>query len=175
MDRNQLLKRLDKAWQSFLESYSGLTNAQLLIGGVTGKWSVRDIVAHVTTWEAEALQHLPEILRGIRPPRYSLTYGGIDTFNAIMTERKNGLSPEEVFWQMAETHRRLVNFLETVPERNFQTETRFRRRLRLDTYGHYPKHARAIRQWREQVPSFLSPKGSCFDHSTNLQLESQLE
>ena len=29
-------------------------------------------------------------------------------------------------------------------------ETRFRRRLRLDTYGHYPKHAEAIRRWREQ-------------------------
>ena len=29
-------------------------------------------------------------------------------------------------------------------------ETRFRRRLRLDTYSHYPKHARAIREWRER-------------------------
>jgi hypothetical protein len=30
----------------------------------------------------------------------------------------------------------------------FTRETRFRRRLRLDTYGHYPTHARAIRAWR---------------------------
>lgn len=160
MYRNQLLKRLDKTWQNFLESYAGLTDAQLLIGGVTGKWSVRDIVAHVTTWEEEALQHLAEILRAIRPPRYSLTYGGIDAFNAIMTEKKKGLSLEEVFRQMTETHRRLIDFLETVPERNFQTETRFRRHLRLDTYSHYPKHARAIRRWRERWQPSLFREGT---------------
>lgn len=150
MNRNQLLKRLDKAWKNFLESYAGLTDSQLLVVGVTGKWSVRDIVAHVTTWEEEALQHLPQILRGIRPPRYSLVYGGIDAFNALMTQEKKSLSLAEVFKSMTDTHRRLVDFLETVPERNFQTETRFRRRLRLDTYSHYPKHARAIRQWRRK-------------------------
>ena len=30
--------------------------------GVTGSWSVKDIIAHVTTWEEEALKHLPLIL-----------------------------------------------------------------------------------------------------------------
>jgi len=37
------------------------------------------------------------------------------------------------------------------PEELLTMETRFRRRLRLDAYGHYPKHARAIRVWRERV------------------------
>ncbi|MBP1636454.1 MAG: hypothetical protein H6Q10_3028, partial [Acidobacteria bacterium] len=30
-----------------------------------------------------------------------------------------------------------------------RSDTRFRRRLRADTYGHYPHHTRAIRSWRE--------------------------
>lgn len=33
----------------------------------------------------------------------------------------------------------------------YARETRFRRRLRLDTYGHYPIHTRAIRAWRSRL------------------------
>lgn len=86
-----LLKRLDGAWGAFKESYAGLSDAQLMEPGVSGAWSVRDILAHVTAWEEEALKHLPLILEGGQPPRYSLRYGGIDAFNAQMTEQKRGL------------------------------------------------------------------------------------
>jgi len=148
MDRQQLLKRLGRAWRDFEESYAGLSTEQLVEPGVTGKWSVRDILAHVTTWEEEALKHLPAVLKGQKPPTYVATYGGIDAFNARMTERKSALSLAEVFQEMCRVHDRLVGFLDRVPEDEFRSETRFRHRLRLDTYGHYPKHAGAIRRWR---------------------------
>ena len=110
----------------------------------------RDILAHVTTWEEEALTHLPLILKGGRPPRYSTSYGGIDAFNALMTERKRDLSLPEVRRQVDEVHGRLIDYVRRAPEELFARETRFRRRLRLDAYGHYPKHARAIRAWRDR-------------------------
>jgi hypothetical protein len=75
-------------------------------------------------------------------------YGGIDAFNALMTARKKNLSLEEVLRQQDAVHRRVVGLLERVPEEQLAGESRFRRRLRLDTYGHYPKHAEAIRRWR---------------------------
>jgi hypothetical protein len=148
MNRQQLLKQLDKAWTVFKESYAGLSDSQLTEPGVTGHWSVKDIVAHVTWWEEEALQHLPLILTGGRPPRYSIKYGGIDAFNAQMTEQKRGLSLSDVLRQQEETHRQLIDYVQSAPEEQFTRETRFRRRLRLDTYSHYPKHAKAIRAWR---------------------------
>ena len=150
MDRQQLLKRLGAAWQAFKASYAGLSNSQLMESGVTGTWSIRDIIAHVTTWEEEALKHLPAVLEGRRPPRYSVTYGGIDAFNALMTTKKEGLSLSEVFRQQEEIHRRVIDMIERVPEDQVVRETRFCRRLRLDTYNHYPKHTQAIRRWREQ-------------------------
>jgi hypothetical protein len=150
MDRRQLLKRLDKAWVAFGETYAGLSDVQLMAPGVTGAWSVRDILAHVTTWEEEALEHLPLILKGGTPPRYSVRYGGIDAFNAYMTEQKRSLSLPEVRAQLAATHGRLVEFIESAPEHQLIGEARVRHRLRLDTYGHYPIHADAIRQWRQR-------------------------
>jgi hypothetical protein len=145
----QLLHRLDTAWTAFQALYSGLPDAQLLEPGVIGAWSVRDILAHVTIWEEEALRHLPLIIAGGRPPRY-VTYGGIDAFNARLIAEKRGLALADVRGQLAETHRRLIEFVRSAPADQFTRETRARRRLRLDTYGHYPLHAAAIRAWREQ-------------------------
>jgi hypothetical protein len=151
MNRQQLLKQLDKAWAAFKESYAGLSDSQLTEPGVTGHWSVKDIIAHVTWWEEEALKHLPLILKGGRPLRYSVQYGGIDAFNAQMTEQKRGLALADVLRQQEETHRRLIAYVHSAPEEQFMRETRFWRRLRLDTYSHYPKHAKAVREWRERA------------------------
>jgi hypothetical protein len=146
----RLLTRLDAAWAAFKESYAGLSDPELIEPGVVGDWSVKDILAHVTTWEEEALKILPLIIEGTRPPRYSAAYGGIDAFNARMSERKGRLSLSEVRRQLDETHERLVALIQNAPLSQLSGDTRFRRRLRLDTYGHYPIHASAIRDWREQ-------------------------
>jgi hypothetical protein len=151
VDRRQLLQRLETAWGAFEASSAGLSDAQLMKPGVTGDWSVRDILAHVSTWEEEALTHLPLILEGGTPPRYSVRYGGIDAFNARMTAQKERLSLSVVRRELDGTHRRLIDFIQRAPEDQLSRETRFRRRLRLDTYGHYPQHAEAIRQWRRSV------------------------
>jgi hypothetical protein len=150
MKKQQLLNRLEQAWTTFKESYAGLTDEQMAQPGATGDWSVKDILAHVSWWEEEALKYLPLILQGGRPPRYSVLYGGIDAFNAQMTEKKRGLSLSEVLRQSDETHRRLVEYVRSAPEEQLASETRFRHRLRMDTYSHYPGHAQAIREWRQR-------------------------
>ncbi len=142
------MRTLDAAWAALQESYAGLPNAALLEPGAVGDWSVRDVLAHVNTWQEEALRHLPVIAAGGTPPSYATTYGGIDTFNARMAERKRDLSLSEVRRRLQETQRRLAELVQGVPEDQLTGETRFRRRLRLDTYGHYRLHADGIRQWR---------------------------
>jgi hypothetical protein len=57
---------------------------------------------------------------------------------------RRSLSTQEI------VHRRLVGLIERAPQDQLVSETRFRRRIRLDTYGHYPKHTDAILKWRRQ-------------------------
>lgn len=150
MKREQLLSRLDSRWNEFKTTYTGLTEEQMLEPGVTELWSVKDVVAHVSTWEEEALKYLPLILKGKRPPLYAVQYGGLDAFNAIKTVEKRDLTLTEVYQQFETIHQKLVEYIETVPEEEFTTETKFRHRLRLDTYSHYPLHTKMVREWREQ-------------------------
>jgi uncharacterized protein (TIGR03083 family) len=144
MDRQQLLTRIERAWDAFNQSCAGLTDASMLRPGVVGEWSVKDLLAHIAIWEDETMKALPLLLQGKRPPPYN----GIDRFNAEQIAARSHLSLPEARQQLNETHRRLLTYLETLPEPYFVTESRVRRRLRLDTYGHYPEHTEAIREWR---------------------------
>lgn len=151
MKKQQLIDNLEASWQALKDATLGLSEAQMLTPGVTGGWSVKDILAHVSWWEEEALKYLPLILQGGHPPRYSVMYGGIDAFNAQMTELRHGWPLAQVRERFDLTHQRLVEFINEVPEEQFKTETRFRRRLRADSLGHYPLHTQAILAWREQM------------------------
>jgi hypothetical protein len=148
MNKLQFIKKLETAWASFEASHAGLPDGQMTQPGVVGDWSVKDSLAHITTWEQEALKYLPIILAGSRAPRYSTQYGGLDAFNALVTEQKRSLSLAEVRSQLAETHRQLVRFVQSAPEDQFTQPTPFRHRLRLETTSHYNLHARMISDWR---------------------------
>src|SRR5262245_22780880 len=118
MTREQMMERLDEAWLALKKSYAGLADSQLLEAGVTGNWSVKDILAHITTWEEEALKTLPLILEGGRPPRYSTQYGGIDAFNGLMTRQKAGLALSDALKQLDEIHSRLLDYVLRDPKSN---------------------------------------------------------
>ncbi|MFC2065396.1 DinB family protein [Chloroflexota bacterium] len=148
MKKEQLIHKIEKAWEAFQTSTEGLSEREMLTPGVIGEWSVCDIIAHVTVWEEEALKALPIILAGERLPRYSDLYGGIDAFNAQMTEKNRSLSLEEVLRRRDETHQRLLTYVRSAPQEHITTESRFRRRLRYDSYSHYPEHTEAILKWR---------------------------
>lgn len=150
MNKQQLFNKIGTAWGALQAAYDGLSAAQMVQPGITGDWSVKDILGHVTTWEEEALKHLPHILEGVRPPRYADLYGGIDAFNALKAAENRSRSLEEVLARFRETHDQLVAYIAAAPDEQITRETRFRRRIRLDSYSHYPVHTQAILEWRER-------------------------
>ncbi len=56
MKKAQVLEKLDQTWAEFQGSFAGLSESQMAQPGVTGEWSVKDILAHVTAWEEESTQ-----------------------------------------------------------------------------------------------------------------------
>ncbi len=66
-----LLARVQWEWSAFQDSIESLTEADHLLTGVVGDWSVRDLLVHIASWEGEALKAIPIILEGNRLPGYS--------------------------------------------------------------------------------------------------------
>lgn len=146
--RARLLETIEARWDELMAAIDGLSDDELQQPGVVGEWSVKDILAHVTTWELEALKHLPEIAAGKPQQRYKDVYGGLDAFNALTFAENRARSLDEVRARLADTHQRLLDYLGTVPDDLLHSRERFRTRLRWDTYSHYPIHAGHIREWR---------------------------
>ena len=147
MRKDALFRRIEAGWRELHDALDGLTDAEMSAPGAVGEWSVRDLLAHVATWEEEALKALPVIVEGGPLPRYA-SVGGIDAFNARQQEAKRHLGLERLRLEMAATHQRLLALLDRTPESAYRTEGRFLRRLRLDTYGHWRGHAEDVRRWR---------------------------
>ncbi len=144
MNREQLMARINRRWLEFNQAYAGLPDVSMHSAGVVEGWSMKDILTHVATWDGEALKALPIIMQGKRPPRY----GGVDNFNARQYDTNSRYSLAEARSRLADGHVQLLEFLAEVPESQFATETRFRHRLRLDTYSHYAEHTQSILAWR---------------------------
>ncbi len=149
--RARLLETIETRWDELMAAIDGLSDDELQQPGVVGEWSVKDILAHITTWELEALKHLPEIAAGKPQQRYKDVYGGLDAFNALTFQQNRERSLDDVRTRMTDTHTRLLAYLETVPDDLLHSRERFRTRLRWDTYSHYPIHAEHIRDWRDRV------------------------
>ena len=145
---DRVLDHLAVAWTDFHAAYAGLDDDALMVPGVCGEWSIRDLIAHVTWWDQESIDHLPITLAYGRLPRYSQRYGGIDAFNALKTKEKALLSLDEVRAEADATHQRLLDYLLGLDPVEWVGNSRFRHRLKLDTWSHYPIHAADIRAWR---------------------------
>src|SRR2546430_8979289 len=126
MKRWQALDRLDAAWTDFEESYAGLSDSRLMIPGVTGQWSVRDIIAHVTWWEEEALKHLPLVLAGGQPPRCFVTHGGIDAFYPNKNQHRKPRSLTQGPPPHDAGHRRLLALVQGAPQERLSGDTPLR-------------------------------------------------
>ncbi len=150
-DITRLIDRIDTNWSELQQTCAGLSDTQMLEPGVSGDWSVRDILAHVAVWDALVLSVLPGILETGRHPEHDEANADLDAFNARMTEETRTLSIDEVHRVLETNHQHLLDYLQGVPSDGVATNAAFRERLAADTWNHYPEHAEAIRRWRQRL------------------------
>ncbi|OAI44265.1 hypothetical protein AYO38_09910 [bacterium SCGC AG-212-C10] len=63
-----------------------------------GEWSLKDIVGHVASWEAEVVANLRELRQGKRPALLDFDNSSLHTWNSDHVERKRDLN----FWSILE-------------------------------------------------------------------------
>lgn len=145
----EILAKIETTWDDLQSACDGLSDEDMQAPGVTGEWSVKDLLAHVTTWEEVTMTLSRAQLTGTPPP------GGddgepwdLDRFNARTSAEKAALSLDEVRRQLAATHEELLAWIPTVPDDQLVPGSEVEDRLKADTWDHYPEHAAAIRAWR---------------------------
>jgi hypothetical protein len=124
----------------------GLSEAQLTTSGVVGRWSVKDLLAHLGKWEEVCLTELQKHLRGEEPGgdyRDALAYN--DQWEAEL----QALTLLESIAAFETSHARLLCFLAALKEE--QWDGYVRAWVRGSTWHHFEEHGAEIRAWRDQL------------------------
>jgi hypothetical protein len=77
MNKDEISDALEDERENFLEAIDGLSAEQLQTSGVVGEWSVKDIMIHLSAWEAELVKLLWQARQGQKPT--TLHFSQIDT------------------------------------------------------------------------------------------------
>ena len=67
LTRDELLDQIRSERGKLEATLARLTHAQLVIPGVDGDWSVKDALAHISTWERWMIQWTNSLLYGEKP------------------------------------------------------------------------------------------------------------
>src|SRR5512142_3156576 len=98
MSKAEFLRDLDeenRQWESLLNSFDETRMEQ---PGVAGHWSIKDIVAHITSWRRRTVARFQAVARGQPEPApyWPSSLSTDDDINAWFYEREHGKSVQEV-------------------------------------------------------------------------------
>ena len=67
MTKDELLDALEEERENFMEAIAGLSDEELEQPGASGEWSVKDVLSHLSMWEAELIKLLWQARKGQKP------------------------------------------------------------------------------------------------------------
>ena len=149
--RRNAIKTMEQSRRATLAFLKTLPESEILRPRTQGKWSIRDVLAHIAAWESEAVKRFGQIARG-RGDRI-LFYDDMlaaDRFNARAVARARRLSWAKLLRQAAEVRRRLVISLRRLPPSSLNDRShRYPVVAWLPEFAwtHEREHRRRIRAW----------------------------
>ena len=104
------------------------------------EWSLKDIVGHLASWEAEVVTALRELREGKRPGLLDFKSTTIDDWNHDHVERKRDLDFSSVFQQLRNGRLRLLEEVASVPDEELTSDGAVSNRLVLSVIDHERAH-----------------------------------
>jgi hypothetical protein len=150
-DREELVRYLERARNELLASFRGLSAEQMTRPGVAEEWSAKDVLAHVTSWEDQALPDLARLARGDRAVLASvdLYATNYDPFNAMIMALRRSLELGQVLRELDIFHADFMAAVARLPDA-VVAEGQFGRVLLKITAEHDEEHGRQISEWRKK-------------------------
>jgi len=163
MDKTELLSmmRTERArWETLLAE---VDEAQMTQGGVEGEWSVKDIIAHVTTYEGWIVARLDSALGG-EMLRLEIDQLDLEQRNAWIFEENRNRPLHEVLEESQRVFQQLLKSVQALSDEDLTDPHRLEPFLdplwtdglpvltciAADSYEHYGQHIPSIRAWLDK-------------------------
>lgn len=115
--RHVLLHRLTQERATLFHAIAFLPEEALTRRPAIGEWSVKDILGHVTAWEAEYVAGVEQFMGNERP--HVLDIADIPAWNEEQASRRRDWPLEQVKQDMLATRQKLLDVLHSLPDDAF--------------------------------------------------------
>lgn len=160
MTKDELLDALEDSREAFLDALEAIPMELWEKTGVTGDWSIKDILYHLTMWEAELVKLLWQISQG-QPPKTALNSDmSDDERNAQWQAQGQSRSLEQVLADFQGVRRQTERRLMEVPDKVLDNPKQFDwlkgeplwKLVAGASFEHESEHAQALRDWHVDQP-----------------------
>jgi hypothetical protein len=145
---------------TLLKSVEGLPEENWEVGGVCGVWSVKDIMAHLASFEHMLAEVLDTFLGAEFGPTLNERAQLGDEWNDVQVERRKDKSVAEVLAEYNQVHARVMELAAQIPGEKYSENGAipwYGPEYCLDdfivytSYGHKREHSAQIMVYRDQL------------------------
>ncbi len=119
--RDALIAQLGAARKRIIET-AGRVSPQLEDEIFLGEWTVGDLIAHLIGWDYTYIAAIEDLLGGQRPAFYALYDADWAGLNWQFVRQYGEGSLAELLESARQSHRQLLDFLQTIPTGEFEQD-----------------------------------------------------
>jgi len=159
MNKDTLLTRLEESREAFLDTFDDLPDELLLKPGVAGDWSLKDLLAHLTMWEAELIKLLFRARSGQPPGTAHFQSQPREALNAQWAQTYRLRPLDQVLEDFHGIRQQTIRRVEPFSEADLANPKRFKwlnhkplwKWITQDSCDHETGHAADILAWRASL------------------------
>jgi uncharacterized damage-inducible protein DinB len=157
LSKAELLEHMRAEYAVLEDTLAGLTPQQMLLPGVEGSWSVKDLLAHIAVWQERAAHWLGEALRD-EVPAQAADDDEVNRWNEQTYFENKDRPLDAVLADFRRTFQELLQETEVAPQAALFEAGRYAWRageplwymIAGNTWWHHQEHNLVIRTWMGQ-------------------------
>jgi hypothetical protein len=156
-DKTKLLARIHAEYDFAMHTLALVPSERVNEMGVCGHWSVKDLVAHLTSWEERTLRWLAAAAQGnpLRVPEEGYGWKEFDRLNEASHERTQALDYAALYANFKRVQTRMLATVEAMTDEELAGGGRYTGMfsdspmdaIAANTCEHYELHLQQIRAW----------------------------
>lgn len=158
MKKEEIISRLNAGRRIFLSAIQGLSNQDIETLQVSDHWTVKDIIIHLTRWEAELVKLLWQAKRNIKPTTVHFSPESVDEINARWYAESQSRALEVVMADFNGVRDQTIRRVKSFSESELNDQQLFPwldasplwKWIATDSYEHEAEHEAQIRSWRRK-------------------------
>ena len=156
MNKNELIDTLNQSRADLLAAIEGLDDEAMLEPALANGWSLKDLLAHLTAWEAQLVTLLYQVAHGQTPTTIHFRQASTEETNARWEAENRARPLEQVLSDFRAIHAQTIRRLEPFSEADLFEPGRYAwardyalyEWVASDSYGHERDHLEEVRAWR---------------------------